>query len=173
VRRALRHHPTILPHHQHPRRAFRGWCWLASQLAPPGGGASSSATSTTAWSPAVGTSADDTDATTVTVATDTATAVPSCCGLVATAVSRGGSPVAAVLAAAHGTLRERRLVVAGAPNLSVFAGARAGTRGVTLRTRMHEGEHWPSKFRACAGSATHLKLEKPRFLFLEGSGAPL
>jgi hypothetical protein len=112
----------------------------------------------------VGTSVGDTDATAVAAA-----AVPSCCGLVATTVSRGSSPVAALLATAYGALREHRLVVTGTPDLSAFTGARAGTSGVTLRTRKHEGEHRPSKFRARAGSTAHLKLEKPHFLFLEGS----
>jgi hypothetical protein len=37
-----------------------------------------------------------------------------------------------VLAAVHGTLSERRPVVAGIPNLSALAGTRAGTVGVTL-----------------------------------------
>jgi hypothetical protein len=59
---ALRHHTVVLPHHQHPQRVFRGGCGLISPLAPPGGGASSSATSTTAWSPVVGTSASVTTA---------------------------------------------------------------------------------------------------------------
>jgi hypothetical protein len=88
--------------------------------------------STTAWSPAENTSAGDTDATAVAAAVVTATAPTSCCSPVATAVSRGGSPDAAALAAAHGTLDERRLVSTGAPDLSALAGARAGTLGVTL-----------------------------------------
>jgi hypothetical protein len=129
--------------------------------------------STTSWSPVVGTSAGDIDATTFAAAADAAAVVPYCCGLVATTVSRRGSPVTAVLAAAHGALRERRLLVTGAPDLSALAGAREGTSGVTLRTRKHKGEHHSSKLRALMGSASHLKLEKPRFLFLEGSRAPL
>jgi hypothetical protein len=139
----------------------------------PGGGASSSATSTTAWSPAAGTGVGDADATTVASPATAAAVVSSCCVLVATAVSRSGSPVAVALAAAHGALGECRLVVAGTPNLGAFAGVRARTSDVTLRMRKHKGEHRPSKFRVRAGSTTHLKLKKPRFLFLEGSGAPL
>jgi hypothetical protein len=45
------------------------------------------------------------------------------------------SPVSAALAAVSSTLAERRPVVAGAPDLSALAGARAGTIGVTLSTR--------------------------------------
>jgi hypothetical protein len=41
---------------------------------------------------------------------------------------------------------------------------------ITLRTRKHEGEHRPLKFMARTESTAELKLEKPRFLFLEGSG---
>jgi hypothetical protein len=37
MRRGLRHHAVILPHHQHPRHVFRGSCGLVSPLAPPGG----------------------------------------------------------------------------------------------------------------------------------------
>jgi hypothetical protein len=51
---------------------------------------------------------------------------------VATAVSRDGSLITAVLAVARGALSERCLVVTGAPDLSALAGARAGTIGVTL-----------------------------------------
>jgi hypothetical protein len=116
----------------------------------------------------VGTSDGDTDATAVAAAA--AAAIPSCCGPVATAVSRGGSPVVTALAVARGALRECRLVVTGAPDLSAFAGARAGMSSITLRTRKHEGEHRPLKFMARTESTAELKLEKPRFLFLEGSG---
>jgi hypothetical protein len=118
----------------------------------------------------VGTSDGDTDATTVAAAAATAAAIPSCCGPVDTAVSRGGSPVVTALVVACGALRECRLVVTGAPDLSAFAGARAGMSSITLRMRKHEGEHRPLKFRVRAGSTADLKLEKPRFLFLEGSG---
>jgi hypothetical protein len=89
-------------------------------------------TSTTAWSPAAGTSAGDADATTVAAVAAATAAVSSCCGPVATAVSRDGSLITAVLAVARGALSERCLVVTGAPDLSALAGARAGTISVTL-----------------------------------------
>jgi hypothetical protein len=62
-----------------------------------------------------------------------AVAASSRCGPVAAAVSRDGSPVTA--AAVRGTLAERRLVIAGVPDLSALAGTRAGTIGVTLSIR--------------------------------------
>jgi hypothetical protein len=122
--------------------------------------------STTAWSPAVGTSAGDA----ITSAVATAAAASSYCNPVTTAVSRSGSPVAAALAAAHATLDERRLVSTGTPDMSALTGARVGTIVVTLRTRKHKDEHQPLKIQgARGGSAAHLNLEKPCFLFLEGS----
>jgi hypothetical protein len=113
----------------------------------PRDGASSSATSTTAWSPAVGTSVGDADATAVVAAA----IVSFRCGPVATAVSRGGSPVATALAAARGALNERRLVVTGAPDLSALAGERVGTIGVTLRTKRHKDEHQPLEIKGARG----------------------
>jgi hypothetical protein len=56
----------------------------------------------------------------------------ACCGLTTAVVTRDGSLAAAVLAAVRGTLSERRPIVAGVPNLSTLAGARAGMVGVTL-----------------------------------------
>jgi hypothetical protein len=99
-----------------------------------------SATSTTAaWSPAVGTSAGDTDATVVPAVAAAVAAVSSCCDPVATAVSRGGTPFAAAHVAVRSALAEHRLVVVGVPDLSAFAGTRAGTIGVTLSTRKRKG----------------------------------
>jgi hypothetical protein len=92
---------------------------------------------------------------------------------VATAVLRSGSPVAAALTTTCGALDKRRLIVTGAPNLSALAGARAGTIGVTLQTKKHKDEHLPLEIKGAQGKSAHLKLEKPRFLFLEGLGAPL
>jgi hypothetical protein len=97
----------------------------------------------------VGTSDGDADATAVAAAT--AAAVSSCYDPVATAVPRGGSPVTAVLAAARGTLNERRLVVTGAPDLSALASARAGTISVTLRTKKHKDEHQPLEIKGARG----------------------
>jgi hypothetical protein len=53
---------------------------------------------------------------------------------VATAVSHGGSPIAAALDAARGALDERRLIGTDASDLSTLAGAREGTISVTLQT---------------------------------------
>jgi hypothetical protein len=101
---------------------------------------SSSATSTTiAQSPTVGTNAGDAD--TTAAATAATAAASSCCGPEATAASHDGSPVTVTLTAAYGALDERRLVVTGAPDQSALAGARAGTIGVTLRTKKHKDEH--------------------------------
>jgi hypothetical protein len=136
----------------------------------PGGGASSSAMSTTAWSPAAGIGVGDADAGDA-AATVVAAATPtSRCGPVTMAVSRGGSPDAAALTVSRGALDECRLVGTDASDLSTLAGARAGTIGVTLRTGNTRVSFDPSKSRMHWGNAAHLKLEKPRFLFLEGPG---
>jgi hypothetical protein len=107
----------------------------------------------------------------VVAATVVSAAAPtSRCGPMAMAVSRGGSPDAAALAAARGALDERRLIGTHASDLSTLAGARAGTIGVTLRTGNTRVSIGPSESRTHEGNATNLKLEKPRFLFIEGSG---
>jgi hypothetical protein len=135
------------------------------------GGASSSRTSTTATrSLVVGESAGDADVAAAIAVVATAAATAPCYSPVAIVVPRGGSPVAAALAAAHGALYERRLVSTAASDLSTLAGARAGTVGVTLRTRNTRVSIDPSKSRTHGGKTAHLKLEKPHFLFLEGSG---
>jgi hypothetical protein len=79
-------------------------------------------------------------------------------------------PDAATLSTARGTLDERHLVGTNASDLITLASARAGTIGVTLRTGNTMMSIDPSKSRTHGGNAAHLKLEKPRFLFLEGSG---
>jgi hypothetical protein len=76
----------------------------------------------------------------------TTTAAP-CCGLVATVVPRGCSLVATALAAARGDLDDHRLVGTVVSNLSTWAGARAGTVGVTLRMRNTRVSIDPSKSR--------------------------
>jgi hypothetical protein len=80
-----------------------------------------------------------------------------------------GSPVVTALPAARGALDERRLVGMDASDLSVLAGARAGMVGATLRTRRQETELQPLETRTSGGVTAYLKVEKPRFLFLEGS----
>jgi hypothetical protein len=130
------------------------------------------ATSTTAaQSPAVGASAGDADITAVAAAVAVAAATTSCCGSVATVVPRGGSPVILALPAACGALDEHRLVGTSASDLSALAGARAGRSASPCERENTRMSTSPSKPRAHKGSAAHLKLEKPRFLFPEGSGS--
>jgi hypothetical protein len=81
--------------------------------------------------------------TAVAIAVAAAAAAASRCDLVATAVPRGGSLVAAALPAARGTLDERRLIGTDASDLSALAGARAGTVGTTLRMKKHKTELQP------------------------------
>jgi hypothetical protein len=55
------------------------------------------------------------------------------------------------------------------PDLSTLAGARSGTISAALSTRRQEFELQPFETRAFGEAAAYLKVEKPRFLFLEGS----
>jgi hypothetical protein len=55
------------------------------------------------------------------------------------------------------------------PDLSTLAGARSGTVGATLRTRRQEIELQPLEAKTSGAATAYLKVEKPRFLFLEGS----
>jgi hypothetical protein len=55
------------------------------------------------------------------------------------------------------------------PDLSTLAGARSGTVGATLGARRQEVELQPLGTRTSGGATTYLKVEKPCFLFLEGS----
>jgi hypothetical protein len=97
-------------------------------------------------------------------------AVATCCGSAATAALCGGSPVAtAVLPVTLGALDERLLVGTDASDLSALAGARGGTVGATLRTQNGRIRLLPIKNVASGGAVTYLKVEKPRFRFLEGS----
>jgi hypothetical protein len=54
-------------------------------------------------------------------------------------------------------------------DLSTLAGARVGTVGATLRTRRQETELQPLETGTSGGATAYLKVEKPRFLSLEGS----
>jgi hypothetical protein len=131
----------------------------------------SSETSTMATrSPEVGASIGDADVAAADAVVATVATTTPCSGPMATVEPRGGLPVAAVLTAARGALDERRLVGTAASDLSTLACARAGTVGVTPRTRNTGVSVDPSKSRTHGGSATQLKLEKPCFLFLKGSG---
>jgi hypothetical protein len=81
---------------------------------------------------------------------------------------RDGSPAVAALPAARGALDEHCLVGTDASDMSALAGASAGTVGATLRTRKQKTELQPLETGTSGGATTHLKVEKPRFLFLEG-----
>jgi anti-sigma-K factor RskA len=76
----------------------------------------------------------------VAIVVTAAAAVASCCGSVATATPRGGSPIVAALFVARNALDEHRLVGTDAPDLNILAGARLGTVSTTLQTRRQEIE---------------------------------
>jgi hypothetical protein len=86
-----------------------------------------------------------------------------------TSVPHGGSVVTAALPVTRSALEERRLVGTDASGLSALAGARAGTVDATLRTQRQKTELQLLKTRTSGGGTAYLKVEKPRFLFLEGS----
>jgi hypothetical protein len=85
------------------------------------------------------------------------------------AAPRGGSHTATALSSALDALDERRLVGADVPDLSTLAGARSGMIGTALLTWRQEFELQPFKTRASGEATAYLKVEKPPFLFLEGS----
>jgi hypothetical protein len=97
------------------------------------------------------------------------TAATSCRDPVASAAPRGGSLAATALSAARDALDERRPVGMDVPDLSSLAGARSGTVGAALRAQRYEIELQPLEIRTFGGATTYVKVEKPRFLFLEGS----
>jgi hypothetical protein len=87
-------------------------------------------------------------------------------------VTCDGSPAATALAADRGTLSEHRPVVADIHNLSALTGVRAGMVEDPLSTKERRRVSIaPQNQRRAGRSATHLKLDNPRFLFLEGWGA--
>jgi hypothetical protein len=57
----------------------------------------------------------------------------------------------------------------GVPDLSTLADARSETISATLLTRRQEFELQPFEIRALRETVVYLKVENPRFLFLEGS----
>jgi hypothetical protein len=85
------------------------------------------------------------------------------------AALRGGSFAAAALSAALDIFDEHRLVGMDVPDLSTLVGARSGTIGAALSTRRQEFELRPFETQAFEEVTSYLKVEKPRFLFLEGS----
>jgi hypothetical protein len=74
-----------------------------------------------------------------------------------------------VLPVTLGALDERLLVGTDASDLSTLAGARGKTVDATLRTQNGRIKLLPLKNEVSGGAVTYLKVEKPRFLFLEGS----
>jgi hypothetical protein len=68
-----------------------------------------------------------------------------------------------------GALDERRLMGMDASDLSALAGARQGTVGATLQNTKTKRLDSCPKTGAPGGAIAYLKVEKPRFLFHEGS----
>jgi hypothetical protein len=87
----------------------------------------------------------------------------------AAATSCCNPTASAALSAALDALDERRLVGTDVPDLSTLAGARSGTIGTALSTWRQEFGLQPFKTRTFGEAAAYLKVEKPRFLFLEVS----
>jgi hypothetical protein len=98
-----------------------------------------------------------------------AAAATSCCDPTASAAPCGGLLAAASLFATLNALDERRLVGMDVLDLSTLAGVRSGTIGANLSTRRQEFELQPFETQASEEATAYLKVEKPRFLFLEGS----
>jgi hypothetical protein len=95
----------------------------------------------------------------------TATVVTTSCH---EAAGRGGSLVASSLSALD-ALDEYRLVGTDVHDLGTLAGMRSGTIGAALRARRFDIELQPLETRTTGGAIAYLKVEKPLFLFLEGS----
>jgi hypothetical protein len=95
-------------------------------------------------------------------------ATATCCSSAATTTLCGASPVAA-LPVTRGALDERRLVGMDASALSAFASARGGAVGATLRTRNRKGQTHAPRNGVSGRAMAYLRVEKPCFLFLEGS----
>jgi hypothetical protein len=139
----------------------------------PGGGASSSGISTTvAWLPPAGAGAGvgKTDGVVIAGVMTAIVAVATCCGSAATATLRGGSLVIVVVPPVTlGALDERHLVGTDASDLSTLADARGGTSTPPCKHKNEKVRFQPLETRASGGATTYLKVEKQRFLFLEGS----
>jgi hypothetical protein len=78
-----------------------------------------------------------------------AAATSSCCGL--GLGHRHPKSLVVALAAVRGALSERRLVVAGIPNLSSLAGARVGTVDITLSAKKRKSERQPLEIEGARG----------------------
>jgi hypothetical protein len=113
-----------------------------------------------------------TDSTAAATVVTTVVAVAAGCGSVATATLRGSSLVAAaVLPVTLDALDERRLMGTDTSDLSALAGVRGeGGRSAPPCERKNEKiKLLPLETGASRGAIAYLKVEKPRFLFLEGS----
>jgi hypothetical protein len=97
-------------------------------------------------------------------------AATTCCGSTAAATLRGPSLVAvSALPATRGALDEHRLVGTDASSLSAFAGARGGGRSAPPYERKIEKIKLTPRNRVSGRVMAYLTVEKPRFLFLQGS----
>jgi hypothetical protein len=137
----------------------------------PGGWVSSLSEISTAatWLPPAGAGVGEIIGAVVAIVVTTAAAAASPCGSAATATLRESSPVVATLPAVRDALDERCLVGKDASDLSTLAGASARTVSAILRTRKQRTERQPLETGASGGATAYLNVEKPCFLFLEGS----
>jgi hypothetical protein len=97
-------------------------------------------------------------------------AVATSCGSVATAALRAASLVASAASSATcDALDERRLVGTAASDLSTLADARGARSASPCEHINGKIKPPPLKDRVSRGAIPHLRVEKPHFLFLEGS----
>jgi hypothetical protein len=97
-------------------------------------------------------------------------AVATCCDSVAVAALNGAPLVkAAALPVAGGALDERRLVGTAASDLSTLAGARGARSASPCEHKGGKIKHPLLEDGVPRGAIPHLRVEKPRLLFLEGS----
>ncbi len=97
-------------------------------------------------------------------------AVATCCDSVAVAALNGAPLVkAAALPVARGALDERRLVGTAASDLSTLAGARGARSASPCEHKGGKVKHPLLEDGVPRGAIPHLRVEKPRLLFLEGS----
>jgi hypothetical protein len=109
-----------------------------------------------------------TDSTAAATVVTTVVAVAAGCGSVATATLHGSS---LVLPVTLDTLDERRLMGTDASDLSTLAGVRGegGQSAPPCERKNEKIKLLPLETGASGGAIAYLKVEKPRFLFLEGS----
>jgi hypothetical protein len=96
-------------------------------------------------------------------------AAVTCCSSTAAATLCGALLVpTAVLPVARGTLDECRLMVMDASALSALAGVRGGRSAPPCERKDRRIKLLPLENGASGGAMAYLRVEKPRFLFLEG-----